>query len=83
MRLRNAAGQPVSIEIRDNAYKTTSVSQRIEPSQEISVVLHLEKVTAGMTTLSSQVAQTQKRALPAGWRLEGQALRTPSWGYSP
>ena len=41
--LRNAAGKPVSIEIRDNAYKTSSVSRRIEPLQEISVVLHLEQ----------------------------------------
>ncbi len=43
MRLRNATAKPVSVEIRDNAYKTKSVSRRIEPGQETSVILHLEK----------------------------------------
>jgi len=43
VRLRNAADKPVSIEISDNAYKTKSVTGRIEPRQEISVVLHLEQ----------------------------------------
>jgi phospholipase C len=41
--LRNTAAKPVRVEMRDNAYKTKSVSRRIEPGQEISVVLHLEK----------------------------------------
>jgi phospholipase C len=43
MRLRNAADQSVSIEIRDHAYKTKPVTRTIEPRQEISVVLHLEQ----------------------------------------
>src|ERR1700748_851347 len=43
VRLRNGAAQPVNVEIRDNAYKTKSVSRRIEPGQETSVILHLEK----------------------------------------
>ena len=43
MRLRNGAAKAVSVEMRDNAYKTKSVSRTIEPDQEISVILHLEK----------------------------------------
>ena len=43
MRLRNGAAEPISVEIRDNAYKTKSVSRRIEPGQETSVILDLEK----------------------------------------
>jgi phospholipase C len=43
MRLRNPAATPVSIEIRDNAYKTKSVIRRIEPREETSVILQLEK----------------------------------------
>ena len=43
VRLRNGAAQPANVEIRDNAYKTKSVSRRIEPGQETSVILHLEK----------------------------------------
>ena len=43
MRLRNTANQPVSIEIGDNAYKTKPVTRKIEPRQEISIVLHLEQ----------------------------------------
>ncbi len=43
VRLRNAAANPVSVEMRDNAYKTKSVSRNIEPGQETSVILHLEK----------------------------------------
>src|SRR3984957_8334955 len=43
VRLRNGTAKPVSVEIRDNAYRTKSVSRRIEPGQETSVVLHLER----------------------------------------
>jgi phospholipase C len=43
VRLRNPAVKPVTVEIRDNAYKTKSVSRRIEPRQETSVILQLEK----------------------------------------
>ena len=43
VRLRNAADKPVSVEIGDNAYKTKSVTRRIEPRQEISVILRLEQ----------------------------------------
>jgi phospholipase C len=43
VRLRNVADKLVSVEIRDNAYKTKSVITRIEPRQEISVILHLEQ----------------------------------------
>jgi len=43
VRLRNAADEPVDIEIRDNAYKTKSVTRRIEPRQEVTVILHLEE----------------------------------------
>jgi phospholipase C len=43
VRLRNAAGESVSVEIRDNAYKTKPVSKRIEAGQEISVILPLEQ----------------------------------------
>jgi phospholipase C len=42
-RLRNTTAKSVAVEIRDNAYKTKSVSRRIEPGQETSVILHLEK----------------------------------------
>jgi phospholipase C len=41
--LRNTAAKPVGVEIEDNAYKTHSVTKRIEPGQEISVILHCEK----------------------------------------
>jgi len=43
VRLRNPAVKPVTVEIRDNAYKTKSVSRRIEPRQETLVILQLEK----------------------------------------
>ena len=43
VRLRNPAGEPMRVEIRDNAYKTKSVSRRIEAGQEISVVLGLQQ----------------------------------------
>jgi phospholipase C len=43
VRLRNPAVKPVTVEIRDNAYKTKSVTRRIEPHQETSVILQLEK----------------------------------------
>jgi phospholipase C len=43
VRLRNAAANPVSVEIRDNAYKTSPVTRRVEAGQEISVVLYLEQ----------------------------------------
>ena len=43
VRLRNAAGEPVRVEIRDNAYKTKSVSRRVEAGQETSVILPLEQ----------------------------------------
>jgi phospholipase C len=43
VRLRNPADKPVSIEIRDNAYQTKSVTEKIEPRQEISLVLRLEQ----------------------------------------
>ncbi len=42
-RLRNTTAKSVSVEMRDNAYKTKSVTRRIEPDQEISVILDLEK----------------------------------------
>jgi phospholipase C len=41
--LRNAADKPLSVEMRDNAYKTKLVTRRIEPRQEISVILRLEQ----------------------------------------
>ena len=41
--LRNTAGGPISVEIVGNAYKTKSVTRRIEPGQEISVVLPCEQ----------------------------------------
>jgi phospholipase C len=41
--VRNPLDKPVNIEIRDNAYKTKSVTRRIEPHQKTSVVLHLEQ----------------------------------------
>jgi phospholipase C len=43
VRLRNRAAKAVSVVVRDNAYKTKSVSRRIEPRQETSVILQLEK----------------------------------------
>ena len=43
LRLRNSAGKPVTVEIRDNAYKSKSVTRTIETRQEILVVLHLEQ----------------------------------------
>jgi phospholipase C len=43
VRLRNGNAKAASVEIRDNAYKTKSVNRRIEPGQETSVILHLEK----------------------------------------
>jgi phospholipase C len=42
-RLRNAGDRPVNVEIRDNGYKAKPVTRRIEPRQEVSVVLHLEQ----------------------------------------
>jgi phospholipase C len=41
--LHNGAGKPVTVEIKDNAYKTNPVSRTIEPGQEISVILRLEQ----------------------------------------
>ncbi len=41
--LRNAAGKPVTVEIVDNAYKTKSMTRKIEPGQEVSVILHCEQ----------------------------------------
>jgi phospholipase C len=43
VRLHNTAGEPVTVEIKDNAYKTKPVSRRIEAGQEISVILRLEQ----------------------------------------
>ncbi len=41
--LRTAADEPVNVEIKDNAYKTELLTRRIEPRQEISVVLDLSQ----------------------------------------
>jgi phospholipase C len=41
--LRNGTAKSISVEIRDNAYKAKSASRRIEPGQETSVILQLEK----------------------------------------
>ncbi len=41
--LRNPAIEPVTVEIRDNAYRAKSVTARIEPGQETAVILPLEK----------------------------------------
>jgi phospholipase C len=41
--LRTAAKEPVNVEIKDNAYKTDLVTRRIEPHQEISIVLDLNQ----------------------------------------
>jgi phospholipase C len=41
--LRNPAAAPVDIEIKDNGYKTDSVTRKIGPRQETSVILQLEK----------------------------------------
>jgi phospholipase C len=41
--LRNTASKPISVEIVGNAYKTTSVTRKIEPGQEISVALPCEQ----------------------------------------
>jgi phospholipase C len=43
IRLRNGTAKSISVEIRDNAYKAKSASRRIEPGQETSVILQLEK----------------------------------------
>ena len=40
--LRSTTGKPVSVEIEDNAYKTKPVTRKIEPRQEISVILQCE-----------------------------------------
>jgi phospholipase C len=41
--LRNPAAELVTVEIKDNAYKTKPLTRRIEPGQETSVVLQLGK----------------------------------------
>ncbi len=41
--LRSTAERPVSIEIKDNAYKAKPVTRTIEPHKEISVVLPLKQ----------------------------------------
>ena len=41
VRLRNSADHAVTVEIRDNAYKTKPLHKRIEANQEVSVILQL------------------------------------------
>jgi phospholipase C len=43
VRLRNTAGKAIDIEVRDNAYKKTTVTMRVEAGQEIPVTLQLER----------------------------------------
>ncbi len=43
VRLRSTAGKAVNVEIKDNAYQGKPVTRTVEPRQEISVVLPLER----------------------------------------
>jgi phospholipase C len=43
VRLRNATGKPISVEVKDNAYKKQPVTRTIETDQEIPVILQLDQ----------------------------------------
>jgi phospholipase C len=43
VRLRNPGSRQVTVEVKDNAYKAKPLTKRIEPDQETSVILLLEK----------------------------------------
>lgn len=43
VKLRNVSKQPVTVQVQDNSYKTASVSKKIAPGAEESVVLDLSK----------------------------------------
>ena len=77
VRLRNPAGEPMRVEIETMRTRQSLCPEESKLARKYRLFWISSKVTAGMTILSRQVAQTRKRVLPAGWKLEGQALAIP------
>jgi phospholipase C len=75
---RNRGAKAVSVELRDNAYKTKSVTRRIEPGQETSVILRLEK-SHGWYDYSVKTSGSDAEARFAGRVETGRASVTDPW----